>query len=92
MTQVQIASNDDMRLARFLLDPEDYCDIVGVSLKNSMLGARVGCVGGNEAQHKFWTRARKTGNATKTAVTKFIRYLEAKHRLSAQGPATALLS
>lgn len=86
MTQDQIPSNDEMRFARLLLDPEDYCDIVGVSLKNSMLGPRVGGVGGNEAQHRFWTRALKTGNATKTAVTKFIRHLEAKHRFSFLSP------
>jgi hypothetical protein len=82
MTQVQIPTNDNLRLARLLLDPEDYCDIVGVSLKNLMLGPRVGGVGGNEAQHRSWARMRKTGNATKTAVTKFIRQLGAKHRYS----------
>ncbi len=86
MTKAQIPSNDDMRLARILLDPEDYCDIVGVSLKNFMLGPRVGGVGGNEAQHRFWTRARKTGNTTKAAVAKFIRHLEAKHRPSFLSP------
>lgn len=86
MTQTQIPSDENTQFARLLLDPEDYCDIVGVSLKNSMLGPRVGGVGGNEAQHRFWTRALKTGNATKTAVTKFIRYLEAKHRFSFLSP------
>lgn len=82
MDPLQQKPNNNIRLARLLLDPEDYCDIVGVSLKNFMLGPRFGGVGGNEAQHRFWTRARKTGNATKTAVTKLIRHLEAKHRLS----------
>lgn len=82
MTQTQIPSDENTQFARLLLDPEDYCDIVGMPLKNSMLGPRVGGVGGNEAQHRFWTRARKTGNATNTAVAKFIRHLEAEHRLS----------
>jgi len=86
MTQTQIPSDENTQFARLLLAPEDYCDIVGMPLKNSMLGPRVGGVGGNEAQHRFWTRARKTGNATKTAVTKFIRHLEAKHRLSFLSP------
>lgn len=86
MNQTQIPFVENERFARLLLDPEDYCEIVGVSLKNSMLGPRVGGVGGNEAQHRFWARARKTGNATKTAVTKFIRHLEAKHRLSFPSP------
>ncbi|SFO42945.1 hypothetical protein SAMN04487859_1533 [Roseovarius lutimaris] len=86
MTQTQIPSDENTQFARLLLDPEDYCNIVGVSLKNFMLGPRVGGVGGNEAQHRFWTRMRKTGSATKTAVTKFIRQLEAKHRLSFLSP------
>lgn len=86
MTQPKIAFDENKRFARLLLDPEDYCDIVGVSLKNFMLGPRVGGVGGNEAQHKFWTRALKTGNVTETAFTKFIKYLEAKHRLFFSSP------
>lgn len=89
MTQTQIPFDENKRFARLLLNPDDYCDIVGVSLKNSMLGTRFGGAGGNEAQHRFWTRARTTGNATKTAVTKFIRYLEAKHRLSLPRPQDA---
>lgn len=86
MTQPQIPFDENERFARLLLNPDDYCEIVGVSLKNSMLGPRVGGVGGNEAQHRFWTRALKTGDATKTAATKFMRYLETMHRLSLPRP------
>lgn len=86
MTQTQIPFDENTQFARLLLGPEDYCTIVGVSLKNFMFGPRVGGIGGNEAQHKFWTRMRKTGNATKTAVAKFSRQLEAKHRLSFLSP------
>lgn len=86
MTQTQIPFDENERFARLLLHPDDYCDIVGLSLKNLMLGQRVGGVGGNEAQHRSWTRMRKTGSTTKTAVTKFIRHLEAKHGISLPPP------
>ncbi|MFZ7090768.1 hypothetical protein [Primorskyibacter sp. 2E233] len=86
MTQTLIPFDQNERFARLLLDPEDYCDIGGMSLKNFMLGARVGGVGGNEAQHRSWTRMRKTGKATKASVSKFIGNLEAKYQLSFANP------
>lgn len=86
MAQNQTCSDDTIRFARLLLDPEDYCDIVGVSLKNWVFGPRVGGVGGNESQHKFWTRMRKSGKVTPSALQKFINFLEEKFQLSFLSP------
>lgn len=86
MAQNQTCSDDTIRFARLLLDPEDYCDIVGISLKNWAFGPRVGGAGGNESQHKFWARMRNSGKATQGALQKFIKFLEVKHQLSFLSP------
>lgn len=86
MDQVGLGFGGTMRYARLLLEPEDYADIIGISIKNWALGSRIGGVGGNEAQHRSWTRMRRTGKATKCATEKLIKHIEIQHQLSFLNP------
>ncbi|MBS4011474.1 MAG: hypothetical protein KGZ72_12055 [Roseovarius sp.] len=73
---------------KLFLDPEDYADIAGVSLKSVLFGPKIEGKGGNASWHKSYDRMRTTRNVTHTSERNLRKFIENIFHISLLHPDT----
>ena len=73
---------------KLILDPEDYADIAGVSLKTVLFGPKIEGQGGNASWHKSYDRTRKSRSITPTSERKLKKFIEGIFQITLLHPDT----